>query len=251
VGFDVPAERYDRFMGRFSVGLAPQLADAAGVAPGMGVLDVGCGPGALTEVLAARVGASQVAAVDPSPAFVRVCGERVPGADVREGTAEALPFEDDAFDVALACLVTGFMKDAQAGVVEMSRVTRPGGRVAACFWDKDRHQMLEAAMGAVNAGHPLEGPPPTFVGGSRGELRTLLEHAGLTVEADDELTVSVTYETFDDFWQPVLRAPGPLEVIMASMTEDELAAAEAHARAGLPDEPFTLAATAWYAVGAV
>ena len=58
--FDVAADAYDRFMGRYSVLLSPQLADLAGIAAGQRVLDVGCGPGALTAELVDRVGADSV-----------------------------------------------------------------------------------------------------------------------------------------------------------------------------------------------
>ena len=66
VGFAVDAGAYDRFMGRYSARLAPSFADFAGIAPGKRVLDVGCGPGALTMELVLRLGAAAVAAVDPS-----------------------------------------------------------------------------------------------------------------------------------------------------------------------------------------
>src|SRR4051812_44492537 len=122
-------------MGRYTRTLAPALADAAGVEAGMRGLDVGCGPGGLAEALAARVGAENVAAIDPAPQFAAACRERSPGADVRVGGAEELPWADGAFDVTLASLVIAFMRDADLGVREMARVTRPGGTVAACMWD--------------------------------------------------------------------------------------------------------------------
>src|SRR5690242_1513071 len=125
--FTAAAEHYDRFMGRYSTSLSVVLADAAGITEGMTVLDVGCGPGALTSELARRTGATNVAAIDPAPQFAAACAERHPGADVREGGAEALPWDDDSFDAALSCLVVGFMRDADQGLREMARVTRPGG----------------------------------------------------------------------------------------------------------------------------
>src|SRR3712207_6632350 len=122
-------------MGRYLPTLAPAFADAAGVRRGMRVLDVGCGPGGLTRELVNRTGPDAVAAVDPSPSFVRACRERCPGADVREGVGEALPFPDQSFDGVLSSLVIGFLQDPVAGVREMVRVARPGGTIAACFWD--------------------------------------------------------------------------------------------------------------------
>jgi len=69
-------------MGRYSTLLAPQFADLAGVVAEQRVLDVGCGPGALTTELVERLGASNVAAVDPSESFVAAARERHPGVDV-------------------------------------------------------------------------------------------------------------------------------------------------------------------------
>src|SRR4051794_800012 len=92
------AEHYERFMGRYTVPLALRLADEAKVGRGMHVLDVGCGPGGLTSELADRVGAESVAAIDPAEQFVAACRERNPGADVRLGVAEELPWENDTFD---------------------------------------------------------------------------------------------------------------------------------------------------------
>src|SRR6266542_4771613 len=92
VSFAVAADAYDRFMGRYSTRLAPQLADFADVHRGQRALDVGCGPGALTGELVARLGADAVAAVDPSESFVVAARERHPGVDVRHAAAEELPF---------------------------------------------------------------------------------------------------------------------------------------------------------------
>ncbi|HLY13948.1 MAG TPA: class I SAM-dependent methyltransferase, partial [Candidatus Limnocylindrales bacterium] len=98
MSFNVPADAYDTFMGRYSRLLAGQMADLAGVVAGQRVLDVGCGPGALTAELVDRVGPANVAAVDPSPPFLAAIRARFPAVDVHEASAEALPFADGAFD---------------------------------------------------------------------------------------------------------------------------------------------------------
>src|SRR4051812_2983804 len=105
----VAAESYDRHAGRYSPALARELIAAAGVPRGACVLDVGCGPGALTAELVAA--GCEVTAVDPSPPFATACSERNPTVQVELAPAEQLPFGDDAFDAALAQLVVNFMKD--------------------------------------------------------------------------------------------------------------------------------------------
>ena len=72
MAFDVAGSAYQRFMGRFSEKLSVPFADFAGVDSGSGmrVLDVGCGPGALTAVLVERLGAAAVTGADPSEPFV-------------------------------------------------------------------------------------------------------------------------------------------------------------------------------------
>src|SRR6202035_2025069 len=109
MSFSAGPDEYDRFMGRYSAPLAPRFAEFAGVTAGQRVLDVGCGPGALTLELVRRVGSAAVSAVDPSELFVAAVGRRHPGVSVRRGVAEKLPFEDRWFDAALAQLVVHFM----------------------------------------------------------------------------------------------------------------------------------------------
>lgn len=251
VGFEVAGDRYDRFMGRFSRHLAPLLADAVEVVAGMRVVDVGCGPGGLVAELAARVGPASVAAIDPSAPFVDACRERVPGADVRRGGAEELPWADDSFDAALCSLVVGFMGDPARGMAEMARVTRPGGLVTACFWDVPRHGMLDLAERAIVSARPDSDPHPYYVGCGQGDIARLMRDAGLEVTVDGELTVSASYDDFADFWSSIINGAGPINDALETLTDDERAAAEAFAAAELPGGSFVLDATAWHAVGRV
>ena len=114
-GLGGPAEAYDGHVGRFGAELASGLIEVAGVQPGQRALDVGCGPGPLTRILADRLGADNVAAVDPSEPFVAACRARVRGADVRVAAAEMLPFGQNEFDVVLAQLVVQLMDDRDTG----------------------------------------------------------------------------------------------------------------------------------------
>src|SRR3954467_5211208 len=129
------ADAYDRFMGRYSRPLAVPFAAFAGLPLDGRVLDVGCGPGALTAELARRARPERVTAVDPSDEFVAALRGSHPGVQAIRAPAEDLPFEGGSFDATLAQLVVNVMDDPVAGLREMARVTRGGGVVVACVWD--------------------------------------------------------------------------------------------------------------------
>lgn len=252
VGFDIPGGRYDLFMGRYSALLAPLMADAAEVALGMTAVDVGCGTGAVTMELASRLGATEVAGIDPSEPLLATCRERLPNADIRQGFAEDLPWPDDAFDAALCCLVVAFMRDPQKGLDEMRRVTRPGGKVVACFWDVPRQEMLSRTADAIREVRPGADPHPTaLVGGTEGDIARLMAAAGLEVRDQGEWTVVANYRDFDDFWDPITKSAGPIGDAIATLTSEELDRVRTSLGARMPEGQFSLPGTAWYAVGVV
>jgi SAM-dependent methyltransferase len=251
--FAAPAEHYDRFMGRYATSLAPALADAAGVTAGMRVVDVGCGPGALAGELAARLGADNVAAIDPTPQFAAMCAERNPGADVREGVAEELPWADGEFDAALASLVIAFMRDPEQGVREMARVTRPGGTVAACMWDiaTGGMTMLTIFWSAVREVVPDAEGELRRAGTAEGDIADRFRRAGLQDVVDGALSVRADYTGFDDFWGAFMLAVGPSGQYLRSLPPDQQERVRDGCRERLPDGPFALDARAWYARGTV
>ena len=249
--FHAPADHYDRFMGRYAPSLATAFAEGAGVDDGMRVLDVGCGPGGLTGELLAR--GCRVAAVDPAPQFVSACQARHPDAEVREGAAEALPWDDGTFDAALSQLVLHFMQDPDQGVREMARVTRPGGTVAACVWDiaGGGMTMLRIFWRAVREVQPGTVGEAARAGTSEGDIAAHLERAGLADIVDGVLTARAHYTDFDDFWEPFTLAVGPAGEQVRSLNDEQVAHVRDSCRTELPDGPFTLEARAWYARGSV
>jgi len=221
MGFDVPAAAYGRFMGRFSEPLAPPFADLAAVSAGQTALDVGCGPGALTAVLAERLGASAVAGIDPSAPFVRAARERLPEVDVRQGAAESLPWPDGAFDRTLAELVVHFMADPVAGLREMGRVTHADGTVAACVWDHGGGRgPLSTFWRAAHDVDPSARGEGGLPGSREGELLGLAEQAGLRDVRQHVLTVEVQVGSFETWWEPYTLGVGPAGEYVASLTPE-------------------------------
>ena len=246
MAFDVGADAYDRFMGRYSGRLAAPFADLADVRAGQRALDVGCGPGALTAELVARVGPDAVAAVDPSASFVAAARERHPGVEVRLGAAEALPFDDGVFDVALAQLVVHFMADPVAGLREMARVTRPDGVIAACVWDHGGEQgPLSVFWRAVRTVDPEARDESDLAGAREGHLAELFAEAGLREVEDTVLEVHVEHASFEEWWEPFTFGVGPAGSYVRGLAADERDALRERCRSMLPSPPFALTARAW------
>jgi SAM-dependent methyltransferase len=250
MSFDVPAESYDRYMGRYSRQLSSQMADLAGVTAGQRVLDVGCGPGALTTELVARLGEASVTAVDPSDPFVTAARERNPGVDVRKASAEHLPFADGGFDAAIAQLVVHHMTDPVGGLTEMRRVTRPRGVVAACVWD---HSTGQGPLSLFWQGaHQLipDVPEESQMPGAReGHLAELLSVAGLREVQASVVTASVEHASFDAWWELFTFGIGPAGGYLVSLDPDRQAELRDTCRALVPTGPFVLKVRAWAARG--
>jgi SAM-dependent methyltransferase len=246
VSFDVSAEAYGRFMGRYSEPLAVQFAGLAGVAGGQRVLDVGCGPGALTAELVGRAGTDAVSAVDPSALFVSAARERLPGVDVHLAPAEALPFPDGTFDAALAQLVVHFMTDPVAGLREMGRVTRPGGVVGACVWDyAGGRGPLTSFWRAVRDLDPAATDESGLAGAREGHLAQLFAQAGLGGAEVTTLTVHAGYPSFGQWWEPYTFGVGPAGSYVASLTPDRRSALRDRCQYLLGEGPIEISATAW------
>ncbi|MGN6576543.1 MAG: class I SAM-dependent methyltransferase [Nocardioides sp.] len=226
--------------------MARPFADIVGLVAGQRVLDVGCGPGALTETLVQALGASAVSAVDPSEAYAAAARARLPGVDVRRASAEDLPYDDATFDAALAQLVVHFLADPVAGLREMARVTKPGGVVAACVWDNAggagplsplwrAAQELDASVRDESGG----------AGARAGQLAELARQAGLGDVESARLTVEVPFATFDEWWGPLTQGVGSGGAYVTGLGEAHRVELGALLERTLGPAPFTVTASAW------
>jgi SAM-dependent methyltransferase len=244
------ADAYDRFMGRYSELLAPAMADLGRVSRDTRVVDVGCGPGALTAELVRRTGAASVAAADPSEPFVAAVRRRYPGVDARVAPAESLPFPDSSFDSALAQLVVHFMRDPVAGLREMARVTRRGGTVAACVWDSLGRGPVSEFWRAAREIAPTTGEDER-AGVKEGHLAQLFGDAGLRDVESSEVWARLALPSFDAWWGPFELGVGPVGAFVAGLDAGRRADLRERARARMPQGPFVHEVRAWAARGVV
>jgi SAM-dependent methyltransferase len=251
VSFDVGADAYGRFMGRYSQPLAAAFVQLAGVEPGERALDVGCGTGALTAELVQLLGARAVSAVDPSESFVAAARLRFPEVDVRPLSAEQLPYPDGSFDCALASLVVSFMTDPVAGLAEMARVTRPGGLVGATVWDHaGTTGPLAPFWRAVLELDPDAHDESGLAGVREGHLAQLFDAAGLHDLDSTTLTVHVALADFSDWWDPFTLGVGPAGDYVARLDEDGRERLKDRCAQLFPQSgPFEVAVSAWTVLG--
>ena len=243
-------------MGRYSRELSASFIALAGVLPGMSVLDVGCGTGALTRALADLLGPERVSAVDPSEAFVATCRGRVEGAEVLVAGAESLPFADASFDGVLSQLVVNFVEDARAAVLEMRRVVRPGGVIAGYVWDYRAGMTLLRSFwdAAIDLGLPdaaARDQGRTMPLCTQGELMELWHGAELREVETGEISTATEYASFDDLWAPYDQGISPAGMYVTSLSASDRAAlrAEVFARLESPQGQFKLSARGFWARG--
>jgi SAM-dependent methyltransferase len=254
------ADAYERFMGRWSRSLAPLLVRFAEVRDAHVVLDVGSGTGALAAAVAASAPSATVMGIDPAASYVAFAQSKRPSdrLSFEVGDARKMRFEDRAFDRTLSLLVINFIPDPQKALLEMKRVTRHGGIIAAAVWDYgERMEMLRTFWDAAIALRPDDGTKDErhmpLCG--RGELAALWHREGLASVVEEGLTIETRFSSFDDYWSPFTLKQGPAGAYVAGLAPADREALRLRLRQRLvgdgPDHPFVLNARAWAVRGVV
>jgi hypothetical protein len=155
----------------------------------------------------------------------------------------------------MCSLVVAWMSDADQGIREMVRVTRPGGTVAAAMWDLHGGglQMLSHFWDAArNIDPSIPDDEQPRAGTREGDLVERFSRAGLQRVTGGTLETSIDYADFDDYWEPFTGGAGPATgAFYASLDAAGKATLRDKVRATLPEGPFTLPARAWLALGTV
>jgi SAM-dependent methyltransferase len=189
--------------------------------PGQFVLDIGCGVGAFLRLVAQRGG--RAFGLDASAALLELAHQRVSDADLRVGDMEALPYEDDTFD-----LVTGFnsfffANDIVAALREAGRVAKPGAPVVIQVWGGHERNDLEAMKEIVRPFMPPRPPDaPTEPDYSQpGVLEEIATRAGLTPESTFDAAWAYEYPD-EDTLRRALVAPAGIAVLVGPSHEEHV-----------------------------
>jgi SAM-dependent methyltransferase len=238
---------YDRFMGIWSRLVGRLVLDWIAPHPGLRWLDVGCGNGAFTKLIAEQAAPLELHGIDPSEAQLAWARAQpsLRAAHVQLGDAMHLPFPAASFDVAVMPLVIHFVPQPAICVGEMARVVAPEGTVAAYAWDLESggfpYREVRAALEEFGVSTPM---PPSPEASRLDRLRALWDRAGLVDLDTREIGVERTFPDFDDYWVTLLGGPSAGQAL-AAMGEGERSRFREHLRARLqPGGPGPITHTA-------
>jgi SAM-dependent methyltransferase len=220
------AQSYEAYVGRWSRIVAREFVAWLAIPPDRRWLDIGCGTGALSDIILHDAPPKSVAGLDSSEEYISFARQSLQDtrAAFHVGAVESLPFSDGAFDAVVSGLVLNFLPHVDRAVAEMRRVVAPGGTVAAYVWDYagdmefmryfwDAAVALDPKAAALDEGRrfPLCHPEP---------LMHLFTSAGLQKVETRAIDVSTLFRDFEDFWSPFLGGQGPAPTYLASLSPE-------------------------------
>ena len=244
---------YEQYVGRWSRQVAPRFLAWLHLPAGQRWLDVGCGTGALCAAIVDRCHAASVTGVEPSDGFRQAAQENLAGqVALHPGSATAIPLADASLDVVVSGLVLNFVADPRAALLEMARVTRAGGTIAAYVWDYGAKMELMRVF--WDAAVALDPDAAKLDEGLRfplcraQALEQLFAGAGLKDLASTAIDIATPFANFDDYWQPFLGGQGPAPAYAMSLAETARGQLRERCKERLPigaDGSIALTARAW------
>ena len=231
------ASAYERYMSGWSRAAGEPFLDWLALPPGLRWLDVGCGSGAFTALLAERAAPAELHDLDRAPAMLAHARDRLrENVQLHEGDATALPFPAARFDVAVMPLVIVFIDDPDRAVAEMRRVVRPGGMVATYIWDLPQGFPYYAAFACLRELGVLPDRAAPDESTALPQLQALWQGAGLQDVATAAFTVCQRYPDFAAYWQ-ALQDSASIGERLAALDDDTRQAVQEAVRARLPIAP--------------
>jgi SAM-dependent methyltransferase len=225
------AETYnDAFVPVTSLATAPLLA-AVGAGPGLRLLDVACGPGALAAAAAGQ-GAIPTG-IDLSPRMVALASRLQPEIPFVEGSAEDIPFPDSEFSAVTCSFGVGHFPRPERALAEFARVLIPGGRVALSWWDVAERSRINGlffeAVRDLGITPPAALPPgpSAFHFSDDARLRQVLSDAGFIDIAVEPHEAVHTLPDVDALWALARGSFARVSVIIEGLDADSRAALRA------------------------
>ena len=229
---------YEYFMGRWSSKMAVEFLTWLDPADSQEWLDLGCGTGALSKVIKTRHRPSDIICIDPSEDFLNIARKELGNAQILVGTAGDIPLSDNSVDITVLGLVLNFIPDLESALIEIKRVTKSDGLVAAYVWDySGKMEMLryfwDAAIienpDAVNLDEGVRFPVC-----NKDKIKTSFTEAGFDNITVAEIDIETHFQNFEDYWNPFLGGQGPAPTYLKSLPKDQFEKLKARVYKSLP-----------------
>ncbi len=223
-------EKWDPFFDEQMACLNHRLVADARLRPGLVVLDLGSGTGYPALLEAQTVGPTgSVTAVDVAAGMLAVAERKaskmgLTNITFRAGDVTTLPFPTASFDAVTSRFCLMFLPEIPRAAVEIARVLKPGGWVAAMVWSAVEHNpSIGLSMAAIKQVVELPPPDPTAPGIFRlakaGELAGILREAGLTDVAEQEFLAEWSYESTEQYYSSLMDIAAPIQNLMAKLSQ--------------------------------
>jgi ubiquinone/menaquinone biosynthesis C-methylase UbiE len=230
-------EKWDDYFSRSMTFINHRLVADARLRPGMHVLDVGSGTGYPALLAGDVVGATgRVVGIDLAESMLAVATRKAKARNLshvtfRTGDATALPFDASSFDAVISRFCLMFLPEIPTALKGLVRILKPGGYVATAVWSApEKNPFIRIPMDVIKSIIALPPPEPEAPGVFRlakpGDLKGMMERAGLAFLSEEEFLAHVTYASAEEFFRSVMDIAAPLQNMFNMLTVEQKARAE-------------------------